>query len=476
MDSYSNLKPFFLLQAHKGTCCVTGAAGTHCCLICRNILQMEPEKLAGHAYFKHYALAYPREFHRHDAGSFWKLVDEVYAKAAGLSNTKRKQLQSESGIVWDPHGILVDEYVRKFFCPATNTYIDAMHCLAANTGASQYHLNGFGNAYVDAGGKLQDIDLFHRRIIWPPRSRRALPRRYFEKQVVKEPAAHIKSFATQVLSGVLACLWFCKIILLPKDIMSEHCSALEMLQLVHDILFSMGDKAAELVDLLESSLVIHHKMFLKLYGARAAKVKFHLLYHTVDALRRWRRNLNCFAPERMMSAPRNIAQHLKQIGEAGTARTDYTLRRCVADMLEMDDEDCSEYFLVAPKPNPSLRRMLSPLVSEINPMVYASTEIACGSVGHLCSNTLVLFASPSGQIAMGELKFFCQCTSAISPEDFFFASYIRYVQVSDLEWAPCSGPLLLKPCQEIRRTLPYVRSSGNRVIPFLPHARIRAAW
>ena len=96
-------------QAHKFTSCVTGAAGTHCCLVCRNIKNMEPEKLAGHAYFKHYALAYPCEFHRHDAESFWKLVDEVHAKAAGLAKTPRKQLQSDSGIVWNPHGILVDE-------------------------------------------------------------------------------------------------------------------------------------------------------------------------------------------------------------------------------------------------------------------------------------------------------------------------------------------------------------------------------
>ena len=104
-----------LNQAHKFTSSVTGASGTHCCLVCRNIKNMEPEKLAGHAYFKHYALAYPCEFHRHDAESFWKLVDEVYGKAAGLSKTLRKQLQSETGIVWDPHGILVDEYVRIFF-------------------------------------------------------------------------------------------------------------------------------------------------------------------------------------------------------------------------------------------------------------------------------------------------------------------------------------------------------------------------
>ena len=257
--------------------------------------------------------------------------------------------------------------------------------------------------------------------------------------------------------------------------MREHCSALELLQIVHDILFSMGDEATELVDLLESVLVIHHNMFLKLYGARAAKIKFHLLYHVVDALRRWKRSLNCFKTERMNAQPNKLAQHLPQVGRAGTLRTDYTSRRCVAEMLDVDDSEFSEYFLVAPKPNPSLHRVLSPLVSKITPDVYASTEVACGSLGHLRSKTLVLFASPSGQTTMGELQFFCQCNSFSSPEDFLFAFYIRYGQVSDLEWSPCSGPMLLAPCQEIRWALPYIRSGGNRVIPFLPHDEIRAA-
>ena len=45
-----------------------------------------------------------------------------------------------------------------------------MHCICASSGVSQYHLNGFVNAYVDAGGTLQDLDLFRRSIIWPPGS------------------------------------------------------------------------------------------------------------------------------------------------------------------------------------------------------------------------------------------------------------------------------------------------------------------
>ena len=58
-----------------------------------------------------------------------------------------------------------------FFPPATHTYFDPMHCLCASSGVSQYHLNGFVNAYVDAGGTLPDLDVFQ-RLIAPPACQR----------------------------------------------------------------------------------------------------------------------------------------------------------------------------------------------------------------------------------------------------------------------------------------------------------------
>ena len=85
------------------------------CLLCRNIVRVEPENLGGHS-----------------------------------------------------HGILDNANISNFLHPATHTYSDPMHCLSASSGVSQYHLNGFANAYVDAGGTLQDLDVFQRSIIWPP--------------------------------------------------------------------------------------------------------------------------------------------------------------------------------------------------------------------------------------------------------------------------------------------------------------------
>ena len=190
--------------------------------------------MAGDPYYKHYALAFPIEFHKHDAVSFYKLVDDYAAKYSTLGITARKELMTDTGQVWNPYSITMDLYLRQIYCPAINNYWDPQHCLVASSGASQYHLNGFCNHYREIGGNFADVDKFQQSIIWPSNAHK-LPRQYFEKHVVKGAGKHIRSFASDVLSAVLACCWFCKIVLRPLKEMVEHSKALELLQVVHDI-------------------------------------------------------------------------------------------------------------------------------------------------------------------------------------------------------------------------------------------------
>jgi hypothetical protein len=219
--------------------------------------------------------------------------------------------------------------------------------------------------------------------------------------------------------------------------MVEHSKALELLQVVHYILFSLGDNAPKLADLLDSILVAHHKMLLLLYGACAIKIKFHLLYHIPEKLRRFGK-LNCFKTERMHVVPKNLAQHCCRTEQGSkTVRENYILRRSILDAMSMGDLECTAYYLVKPKVAPAFREPLSLHVRNIGPVVHASKEMVCGSVGHLRQNDLVLFAGPPGQPAMGKIDRFCKCTSMSSPDDFFLVRYTEYAKVGDLEWAPC---------------------------------------
>ena len=65
-----------------------------------------------------------------------------------------------------------DQHMFRVLSPLVKGQINPMVYasteIACSLGVSQYHLNGFANAYVDAGGTLQDLDVFQRSIIWPP--------------------------------------------------------------------------------------------------------------------------------------------------------------------------------------------------------------------------------------------------------------------------------------------------------------------
>ena len=157
-------------------------------------------------------------------------------------------------------------------------------------------------------------------------------------------------------------------------------------------------------------------------------------------------------------------------------RENYILRRSILDAMSMDDSECTAYYLVKPKVAPAFREPLSLHVRNIGPAVHASTEMVCAGLGPLRQKDLVLFAGPPGQPAMGKIDRFCKCTSTSSPDDFFLVRYTEYAKVGDLEWAPCSGPLLYASCTKICWCLPYVNAGESKVIPFLPNDDVLAAW
>ena len=167
---------------------------------------------------------------------------------------------------------------------------------------------------------------------------------------------------------------------------------------------------------------------------------------------------------------------LLQTRKNAQEREHYTLASCTFDQLKLDDLDCSEYHLVNPLPDPTLLSRLSPLVNDIGPVVYAANEIACGSLGSVKTNTLVLFTTSPSETAVGMAMLFCKCISTTSVDEFYFAGCAPYHRVNDLEWAPSQSPLIFIRCTELRWLLPYLKADEGKVIPFMPREEIKAAW
>jgi hypothetical protein len=161
-------------KAHKEVCSVKGAGGTVCCIQCKNVLNVDPAKVADSTYLHHYAHARPDQFDQHTAETFWAMADRLETAHMGPHFRGQKEalhaLSQASGINFQPHGLLYDRHIRTFFCPVDNTYWDPMHLLLSSGGMCQYEVNGFTYHLVRVVGvSIAHLDEWTANIKWPKR-------------------------------------------------------------------------------------------------------------------------------------------------------------------------------------------------------------------------------------------------------------------------------------------------------------------
>jgi len=99
-------------------------------------------------------------------------------------------------------------------------------------------------------------------------------------------------------------------VLLPNNIMAKQCRCLLLLKYILDGLMPKSDcDPSPQRSLIEKMIDEHQDLFLALYGAKYAKIKFHWLWHVLDALVKFRMALDCFKPERMHHLTKTFALH-----------------------------------------------------------------------------------------------------------------------------------------------------------------------
>ena len=88
----------------------------------------------------------------------------------------------------------------------------------------------------------------------------------FRSRVVHKPDKHIRAFAGETLSAITVLCWYFLLVMKPRNQLVEHGECLLVLQLIHDILFLLADKAVLLADKLFEVIVLHAKLMLRIYG------------------------------------------------------------------------------------------------------------------------------------------------------------------------------------------------------------------
>lgn len=185
--------------------------------------------------------------------------------------------------------------------------------------------------------------------------------------------------------------------------------------------------------------------------------------------------LNCFKPERMHKELKQLALHA---GNApGPKREAYIQKRLLAHSLPTLSSGTmfEEYFMVQPQPEPMLRHSLQLLEPMVGEQVHTSKEMACGSVGTVRQNSLVVLSCVNKEIKLGMVVCFVRCDCRGSGRLLHFVRCLNFSKIGELEWAPSCGDLSFYPVEDLQFVIPYLQRDNRIVIPLLPGVGTRCA-
>ncbi len=220
-----------------------------CCFLCSNILNIDKSRLEGQTALKHYSEALPPDFELRTDATIWRDVDYLAAQRPRMPEARFKELSQEigawaadgrraqqapdlafacfpslipprtsqanvrsgdfaalfccrrpsEGLNLNPHGLLADTGLRRFFKPVGSTSFDWMHCLVASGGVYQYLCNFAVRDLLAQGHTLANIDSFGAQIrIGGEKVDAELLKNAYNK----ESGSHLKGFASTTLQAI----------------------------------------------------------------------------------------------------------------------------------------------------------------------------------------------------------------------------------------------------------------------------------
>ena len=117
----------------------------------------------------------------------------------------------------------------------------------------------------------------------------------------------LTSFASQLLTIMPIVLAFFVDCVAPHGFMAEHIECLSLLVSILGLLSAGLEMTDARCDLLRDLVQRHHEVWLRIYGTRGIKPKWHHMLHLPALYRRLRKAISCFAWERKHRSAKRVA-------------------------------------------------------------------------------------------------------------------------------------------------------------------------
>ena len=441
-----------------------GVSGSKPCLSCSNVVGRIARDAPLVDGLVHFTEPDHSKFEFHTTASYTAAVERLDdAKRSGMQPTQFQRLEQCLGIKYDPESLLWDVFCRATCMPPLGVFWDWQHNLVSSGGLAQYEVNQFVRAIVAHDFSLEQLDEFKDSIRLPGRHS-TLSKHFFAKRIVSKDGSHMKAFASEMLTAVMALGLFCDAVLKPVGILPRHVQCFDCLRNIVDILMT-GDAALDKLNLLRDKVGEHHALFMLLYS-ECAKQKIHYMWHVVFSYAIHKISINCFVTERKHKKAKGLGQYCynkltktalvhdvfefhKLSAEAETFASTSLRGRCY------DESSVGEALSFLFGVEPTVRSSARIRTSNGD---YAKSDLVVWSNG-LCHSVFVGFARLFLSIVVG------------NSQPIFFAFIERLAFEGGSVWSTVNPTPVLVEAGSLKAVLPYhdrgcsVRAALPTVLP-----------
>ena len=256
-----------------------GQAGLNPCPLCDNCMGRRAlfEDDSG---FSHVLSPVYSKFRLRDSARMRQVITCIEEAVADGDPDQIDRVEKATGIVYDPAGLLFDKDLDGIFDWPDAVFADTAHCLLASGGVGQYHINQFVLSIIGKTSfTLEDLDRFVGSVTLP-RGWSKLTKTFFRDRIVHKTTAHLRGFASEVLTAVDVLGLFVEMIIGPSEcaaVLSAEITCFNHLkELVDHISKGTYEHAHPALDACQK----HHQCFLALYQV-CATPKLHYTWHAI---------------------------------------------------------------------------------------------------------------------------------------------------------------------------------------------------
>ena len=256
--------------------------------------------------FQHYTCQCPALFDEYTYEGFLRACETVRG-AWAESAIRGREMETLLGISWLEGRALPFSDRAPLYRIPESVYWDAQHSVWASGGIAQYECNQFIQHVIGFGIIPDALQTFLRQVHLPKASGSPHIRCDVMRRLARGDGAHIRGFASELLCLVPCLVAFADMVLTPIEALTPHATCLRLLYTFQTIIMQ-GDRARDVVRLLDEIIDAHHELYLLLYPS-CGKPKLHYVRHLPRLIAKFGCVLTCFGPERHHRRSKRIAAH-----------------------------------------------------------------------------------------------------------------------------------------------------------------------